>query len=177
MAQIDFAYNTALILHVQGRTVISDGTLSFYPFNFWDSISFASVNFYLRNTNSNATYTFSLGLYSLTGSSLSLANSASATMSISSNVSQFWLSITATSATQNITPGTWWLGFVGRSGGHSQLSITGITRLNAGNAFPGAFVGGRMTESTASLPASYATSNLDITGSDAHFVPTIYLSA
>lgn len=126
-----------------------------------------------EGTNSTLKHTFSIGLYSLNGSTLSLANSASGTRTQNSFG---YFTITATSATQNITPGTWWFGFLLSTTGSSGNSIYGQTGLPVGNAFPGGFMGGRMTESTGALPTAYSTSNLDTTGADSNQVPMIILS-
>ena len=49
--------------------------------------------------------------------------------------------------------------------------------INPANAIPGGFLMGRMTASTGAMPGSIATSNLDITGSDALRQPYIILTA
>lgn len=167
---------------------ISQGTLSFIPFNIDDSISFKTLNVGMEVTLSslgNISFTLSLGLYSLTGNSVSLANSISLSRSsnngLGATTSQLYISATATSATQNITPGTWFWGIVGTSNasllGDAAWSLYIGSLTNAGNAFPGGFIGGRMTASTNALPESYATSDLDITGNDAMGVPYILLSS
>ena len=177
MAQLNFHINFAG--EVNQRWQASNGTLSFFPFSPSDSISFGTLNIAISKSTSAATFTFSIGLYSLTGSSLSLANSISETFSNTNNGQQ-WVSLTAVSATQNITPGSWWLGLLISTGGDSRIYINGQSLINAigpENAFPGGFIGGRMTESTNALPSSYATSGLDITGGDATNVPIIILTA
>lgn len=175
MGQLLFEQNMQL-LNSPNLLTINNGSLSFFPFNIRDSISFGTLNFLMGKTNNNVTFTMSVGLYSLTGSTLSLTNSISETFSSTNVVQKFYMSLTATSAAQNITPGTWFLGMLVSTGGNSDLSLNGAT-INPGNAFPGAFIGGAMTDSTNALPSSYATSNLDITGSNPVSVPLILLTA
>ena len=166
----------------------SSNTISFVPFNVGDSISLKTMQipfgFGDGDTDGQHTQSFSLrvGLYSLNGSTLSMANSISGFRTFTINVNQtlIWMSMTDVSATQNITPGTWYMGLLVRfSAGTSDSSgnFQGATRINPMNAFPAGFIGGRMTESSSALPASYATSNLDITGTDAMNVPYILLTS
>ena len=172
MAQLNFHVNFAGMMTNQSWEA-SNGTLSFVPFTPSDSISIGTLNFYV--SRSSGSKTLSIGLYSLTGSSLSLANSWSLN---TSNTQGPYVSLTATSAGQNITPGNWWLGILYSSGtDQSRFAFYGQSTINPGNAFPGGFIGGRMTASTAALPASIATSDLDITGSDAMMIHIIILTA
>lgn len=154
--------------------VVSNGTLFFFPFVLLSSISLGILNF--KGSASSGTKTLSIGLYSLNGVSLSLANSLSGAFNSSITHNRYF-SLTATSATQNITPGNWWWGFLLSTAGASNFSLEAQSSVNAGNAFPGSFIGGIMTASTNALPTNYATSDLDITGSDALTIPTIILSA
>ena len=154
---------------------VSDATVTFARFNVDDSVSFKTMNIAVSaSATDNQTVSFSVGLYSLNGSTLSLTNSISRTIQITTTRGYF-LSLTGTSATQNITPGTWWFGFLIRTG--ASLSLRGASTVDPANAFPGSFIGGRMTVSTAALPGSYATSDLDVTGADAMFIPNIILSS
>ncbi len=173
MAQLDFHVNFPGIVS-ETLAVASNGTLSFVPMSPSDSVSFNKLNFYM-SAGSNATFTLSIGLYSLTGSTLSITNSMSRSITLSNF--RGYVSLSATSVAQNITPGTWWLGLLVSTGGNSSVAFVGQSFVNPGNAFPGGFIGGRMTDSTNALPASYATSNLDVTGTDAMSVPTIILTA
>ena len=178
MAQLNFAMN---FHYTPGDNItINNGSLSFVPFLINDSISFNIINFVHRRTSNAAdvlSFTLSFGLYSLNGSTLSLANSASRSQTYD-RISVQFISLTATSATQNITPGTWWFGiWPSSSGANNILQLKGQKIINDGNAFLGCFIGGAMTVSTNALPSSYATSDLDITGSDALLVPMIIISA
>ena len=112
--------------------------------------------------------TAKFGLYSLSGSSLSLANSASGQWTYNSVAGTEWVAMTNVSATQNITPGTWYFAWLKSASGDAVNDFyLGNTSQNIANAVPGRFLMGRMTASTAAFPASIATSDLDITGSDA----------
>lgn len=179
MPQLNFEYNIgALNDNAKG---INQATLSFVPFIVRDSISFATMNIAMEHSGAGGkTNSISIGLYSLNGSTLSLANSISRTATYGGGGENYYVSLADTSATQNITPGTWWWGFLFSTAGANRSLIGGVIDgllLNAVNAFPGAFIGGAMTDSTNALPSSMATSDLDTTGSGAMFVPFIILSA
>ena len=163
MPQLNFVQNMEYQAGL--ACILTNGTLIMNPFNLQDSISFSCINFYGRLTsNANRTFTVSVGLYSLTGSSLSIANSASLSSSGGSQGAMYF-SMTNTSATQNITPGTWYFGVLVSTSGVSQIEFHGGNlKGTPGNAFPGIFVGGILTVSTAVLPVSIATSDFDITG-------------
>ena len=175
MGQLNFEYN--INYHPRGAArTISNGTISFIPFNIQDSISLLTLNIAGNGSSANRTLTLSFGLYSLNGISLIIANSLSASMSMDNNLAKF-VSLTATSAAQNITPGTWFWGMLFSTGGNANFSIHGQVNVNPANAFAGGFIGGVMTDSTGALPTSIATSDLNITGLDAMFVPYILLNA
>lgn len=186
MAQLRFAYNFPA--PPSFTRAISVGTMTFFAHNVEGSISLLTINMahsISRTASADISLTYSLGLYSLSGSTLSIANSLSGAFSTQTqgiNLAQRgFISIANTSATQNLTPGTWFWGIlVSTTANTSQSaadSLIGGNTNNPANAFPGAFMGGRMTESTNALPGTYATSNLDITGSDAMFFPYILLSS
>lgn len=166
-------------------------TLSLQAINIPLSISFSLPVFLVSRSANNATRsgsaTFNLGLYSSTNSVLailstagfSLGNSASATLTWGgANASTLWVSM-ATSATQNITPGTWYFAVnvsSNSNGAGASLGFFGNSSMNIGNAAP-AVVRARMTASTGALPSFIATSDLDLTGSDATRQPYIVLTA
>src|SRR3990167_2584440 len=186
MGQMNFAYNF-VGLPPSAQAISTLPTMSIFAYNILGSISLLTQNIGLQiegGALASVNITANIGLYSLTGSTLSLANSLSATTSASGLdiVPAFYLSLTATSATQNITPGTWYWGMLISQSDLTVLS-TAIVRLIAGtsfnfaNAFPGAFIGGAMTASTNAIPASIATSDLDIPGGPEMQVPMVLLSA
>ena len=165
---------------------MSIATLSVHAVNIPLSLSFNyPVMLYSRAAN-NATRqggaSIQFGLYSLNASTLSLANSASNTVSwLGANSSNLWISL-ITSATQNITPGAWYFAFnISSSTNNAGAANFGMyineSVLNPANAFPGGILMGRMTVSTAAMPASIATSELDITGGDALRNPFIIITA
>ena len=158
-----------------GQTIVaySHGTLSVHAVNIPLSLSFGFPIVLVSRPNSGGQQTIQFGLYSLNGSTLSLANSASNSVSFSSAVS--WISL-VTSATQNISPGAWYFGINALSSQTSNLLFYGNNSENLGNASP-VFLRGRMTASTNAMPASIATSNLDITWSYAVRQPYIIITA
>ena len=87
----------------------------------------------------------------------------------------------ATSASQNITPGGWYFAKVVSSAtnnaGAANFALYGNSSINPANAIPGGFLMGRMTKSTGAMPAAIATSDLDITGSDATRQPYVIITA
>lgn len=159
----------------------SNGTLSIHAVNIPLSLSFNTPVVLMSvssGVGSALSGTIQFGLYSLNANTLSLANSASQSIGIGGSANS-WYSM-ATSATQNITPGQWYFGMNFFTGGiatdHSSASFYGNSSLNPNNA-PTRFVMGRVTASTNAMPASIATSNLDITGSDAVRQPFIIITA
>lgn|SRR3990167_8642430 len=177
MPQLSFIQNYNFV--IAQNILVSGGSLTFIPYEIWDSISFKTLNLlFLHGTSSTFSHTISLGLYSLTGSTLSLANSISGNFTGTNSTGHYWQSFTGTSATQNITPGIWWWGVL-ISTGNASIRIVGAGTggRNPQNAFPGGFIGGAMTASTSALPTSYATSDLDIAGGNELGVPYIILSS
>lgn len=158
----------------------STNTLSIHAVNIPLSLSFNNVIFLVsQGFSADFSQTWHFGLYSLTGSTLSLANSASRQYTSTSHaLTQEWVSM-VTSATQNITPGTWYFAFNYVSVNNANVSdrIAFNSSINPGNAIPGGFLRGRMTASTNAMPGSIATSALDITGSDAERQPFIIITA
>lgn len=160
----------------------SDGTLSVHAVNIPLSISFNQVVALMSISSaalSALSATLQFGLYSLNGSTLSLANSASNTVE-HTNSAYSWYSM-VTSATQNVSPGAWYFAVNLFTGGiatdHSSASFFANSSFNPANAIPGGFLMGRVTASTNAMPASIATSDLDITGSDAIRQPYIIITA
>lgn len=175
MGQINFQANINCVGYSNIRG--TNRTLYVNPFNVYESISLNTVHIPFRLSVTAQTLTLSLGLYSLSLGTLSLANSASATIRFTGAGNIQYVPITAISATQNITPGTWYWGFVVNSSGSSQFTIQGGASIAPGNAFPGGFTGGRYTVSTLGLPASIPITDFDVTGIDAHYVIPIIISA
>ena len=161
MPQLSFAQN--LNVAPNGVPLLTAQSLNIFGFNLLDSISLKTIQVIVQQSAStNATYSLSIGLYSLNGATLTLVNSASNSSS-QSGVSRFYFSMTNTSATSNLTPGTWYFGLLLNTAGDNVFRVYGGTR-SGGNAFPGGFIQGQMTDATTQLPLSIATSNLNITG-------------
>lgn len=163
-------------IYNQANIAYSNGTLSIHAVNIPASISFNNIIVGISHSSNQArTNTIQFGLYSLNGGTVfSLANSASQSVTFTSANS--WVSM-VTSATQNITPGGWYFAFNVLSGGNSSLSLVGNGSFNPAGANPSGLLMGRMTVSTNAMPATIATSNLDITGQDALRQPLIILTA
>lgn len=166
----------------QGFGAFSVNTLSVHAVNIPLSISLNKAIFlasFSGLTNRTPTMSASFGLYSLNGVSLSLENSGSFSQSYGSNLSNStgvsWNTF-ALSKTQNLTPGPWYFA-VNVSSNSNTYSILINSSINPANAIPGGFLMGRMTASTGAMPASIATSDLDITGSDAIRQPYIIITA
>lgn len=161
-----------------GAFALSASELVIHAVNIPLSISFNYPAFLVSVTNSTSarTQTFSFGLYSLTGSTLSLANSASTVVNVGASESMVsWITM-ATSATQNISPGAWYFALDVKTSGAGGLSLYGNSSIAPGNAIPGGFLMGHKSNVT-NMPASAATSDFDITGSDAIKQSYIILTA
>lgn len=157
---------------------IAYSTLSFHAVIVTQNVSFNHVLVAFSNSNVGAarTNTVSFGLYSLTGSTLTLLNSASGAADfILNETGQEWVDMT-TSASSNITPGQYYFG-INLASVISTVSILGGSSINIGNAIPGQLLMGRMTATTNAMPASVATTDLDVTGNDATRQPYIIITA
>lgn len=146
------------------------------------SISFNDVALIASVSNTvDATLTVRFGLYSLNGSTLSLANSASNTIGTSGNLFS-WITL-VTSATQDITPGNWWLAFgFSRTGAGLSFSIVGNSRFQTAftHVYGGPFIRGFHSGTSTVMPATIATSNITKEGlnlSDSMNHPYILISA
>ena len=167
-----------------GASFVNDaaGSVSVHAVNIPLSISLNTVVYLFSNGAGGAgqsrTLTVRFGLYSLNGSTLSLANSGSVQWTYNSVSRVSWISLTAFSSAQNITPGAWYFAF-NKSGSGDGIDdfYLGNSSVNPGNGIPGGFLMGHMTVSTGNMPASIATSELDITGSDATRQPYIIITA
>ena len=141
--------------------IITQSNLKIHAVDIPGSISFNTIAFLLSASGTTAkTLTLSFGLYSLNGSTLSLANSASRSTAPTAN--QFsWVTL-ETSATQDITPGSWYFGIITSSSGNSRFSLLMASNPEAGITGPygGPFLRGINKTTTSALPASIATSDL-----------------
>ena len=86
------------------------------------SLSFNNVIMALSASGTTSkSITISLGLYSLNGSTLSLANSASFSNAYNANTFE-WITL-ATSAAQDLTAGNWYLGIIQSTSSNSLMSL------------------------------------------------------
>lgn len=173
MGQLDFHYNYLADGDAASHT---NGMMRFFAYNIIDSISFKSAQIWHRKAATAMSITLSLGLYSMNGSTLSIANSGSLTYTNAAFATSQILAFKNSSVAQNITPGTWYFGVLASLSSITRISFEGFS-INPTNDFPGPFIGGIMTVSTAALPATYATSDLDLAGNEAVFTPKIILTA
>lgn len=127
------------------------------------SIPFHTPWVLLSNSNGGtATHTVSLGLYTLTGSTLTLVNSGSGTQVLNGNVGS-WVSL-ITSVASTLTPGAYYFAVeLSLSAGAPQIyaaagaqTATGVVRWGG---YGGVFVRGCLSVSTTALPVSIATSD------------------
>ena len=171
------------LLHTNMNFVLNVNTLSIQGVYIPGSISFNKLAVIVSGSGGvSENLSLSFGLYSLNGSTLSLANSASMGTDATLNQTFFsWLTF-ATSATQDITPGNWWLGMVASTslgGSFSIVRDSGVTVKDA--PYGGLFVRGSYSTSTDGLPVSMITSDLSKegqgTGSSGTRDPYILISA
>lgn len=139
-----------------------NGTLPVQGVYIPGSISFNTVAILVSNGNTvGATLSISFGLYSRTGSTLSLANSASASITGTNVAWLSWITL-GTSATQDITPGNWWFGYIHSTSGDDEFRIYNhsFAEQIANRVYGGLFVMGASNASRTNLPASIETSAL-----------------
>lgn len=159
--------------HDAAFSTYGNNTVSFQAVNFAAFVPFNTVAILVTgasttNVTRSAAFTYRFGLYSLTGSTLTLVNSASATLTKDySNSQNQWVSF-VTSATSSIPPGQWYFAFhistgAGATSLNSHWGNFNNNSPNPGNAMPG-IVKATMTQSTSSLPASINTTALSTTG-------------
>lgn len=108
------------------------------------------------------TMSISLGLYSLSGSTLSIANSASNSIAPSAGIS--WVSL-VTSATQDITPGNWYFLVQTESGGANSntLFVQAVVSLQSFGPIGGPLIRG-VYSTTNAIAGSFNTSEFNIEG-------------
>lgn len=163
---------------VYQSVLLGNGRFYMHEFYVPGSISFNNVVFAISNNSAAHSITYSIGLYSLSGSTLSLANSAEG--SFAGNGGFSWRTL-ATSAVQDITPGDWFLGFLySTNGGGGSVRVLVNSRANfSGGEYGGPFFGGVYSATTNVFPSSIDTTNMskgDGTGNSLVF-PHIIISA
>lgn len=177
---IKFAKN--IYFQPPASAVLAGSSMSIFPIQIDDSISLNTFNFCLVNGVGAANITYRFGLYSLNSSTLSLANSWSITIALPNGANgdiEFKSGTSFSSANYNITPGTWFVGWLESKGAINGANVIGGFGQAPANKIPGAgaFAGGAMTVTSAAVPASVATSALSQTSSNSMFSPLIMISA
>ena len=163
MARLNIYYppnflNVAIALGLSGV-----GSLHIQGVEMPGSLSFNNVAMLFSGSGAvSENMSLSFGLYSLNGSTLSLANSASANTGLTLNQTAFsWISF-ATSATQDITPGNWYFAIMSSTtlGGNFSLEMYNRPVELSVAGYGGVFVRGLMSVSTGAMPGSIATSDI-----------------
>ena len=166
MARINIFEHFPTINYVSFRRMQDPGSLRINNVYIPGSISFNNIAMILSAVGTGSrSITLSFGLYSLSGSTLSLANSAS--FSIEHTTSTIgWITL-ITSATQDITPGNWYFAYlqsISHNGAQSSASWL-VPAENFANAigtnyaYAGPFLRGEYSTTTNVLPVSIATSD------------------
>ena len=146
------------------------------------SISFNTIAMLFSNNATNQSDTIAFGLYSLSGSTLSLANSASGQLTLNNQIR--WLSL-VTSATQDITPGNWYFAYFLSSNSSGQFSVPFVLAHGVNfawiSSYGGLFVRGFYSATVSAFPASIATSDFTKEGTSGQaysgVVPYVLISA
>lgn len=182
MARINIFQNLPVLHLANTGLTVGFNTLFLQGVYIPGSISFNNVAVIVSVNRGGAdmSITMSLGLYSLTGSTLSLANSAGNSFGFTAD--NFSWRTLATSATQDISPGNWYLGFIRVSSGDDAMTVVhsptfgGLAIVSHG----GLFVRGIHSVSQTVMPSSIATSDLlkEIGGGTSfYYYPYILISA
>lgn len=161
-------------LYLLTNVAPTDAVLRIRQFYIPGSISFNTVA-WLGHRTGGPTVTASFGLYSLNGSTLSLANSASNSFNVNNTQ---WRTM-VTSATQDITPGNWYLAWMhDDSTGSVAAYCQDYPRATDGGP-GGPFFAGSYSVTTTAFPASIDTSEMNLigTGLGTEFFPVILISA
>lgn len=174
MAQLQFSQNMNFL--PGNSPAMVDGALSVWQWTPTDSVSLNTLQIVIQQTAAvSANFSFFLGLYTLTGSTLTIVNSASRSGANATSNGLYYISL-VTSATSNITPIPMWWGLLYRS--HSAVfALNGQNLINATNAFPGALIAGTLSVTTVGVPASIATTDLVTSGVAGSFAPYMIISA
>lgn len=152
---------------------VSTNRLSVHAVNIPLSIMMNNV-YMLVTLNGTSSNTVNFGLYSMNAGTLSLANSGSMNPTWELAASAVSWTNFGLSATQNITPGTWYLAI--NQTASSGFGYLGNSSVNVSNA-PPVFIRGRATVTFADMPASLATSDLLLTLSSATRQPYILITS
>lgn len=158
MADVRINIFDSYSLFHSGNTFTGANSLSLLGLVIPGSISFNNIAIIKSIDNSVHTFSALFGLYSLNGSTLSLANSASNSHTATG---RNWMSL-VTSATQDISPGNWYFGLIMQTSSNAARIFKGYE----GQAYPGIaayagiFVRGIYSVSTNALPSSINTTDM-----------------
>jgi hypothetical protein len=182
MARLNLFYSPPFLLNPIALDLASVGALHIQGVEIPGSLSFNNVAVILSGSGGvSEDMSLSFGLYSLNGSTLSLANSASMATGLTLNQTMFSWRTLATSATQDITPGGWYFAVMSSTSLGGSFSIEMLNRpidmTHAG--YGGNFARGILSVSTNAMPASIATTDLIKEGANtnANRHPYIIISA
>lgn len=169
MAQLNFAQNWPAL--GPNSITFTVGTLNVVPIYIDDNISWQTVNIGMLRSGISGSLSLSVGLYSLTGATLTLLNSISGTFSnTTDNNNRFgYVSLTATSATSNIVGGQYWLGLLISTTASTSTATPyfyrGVAAMAGASGITSpwpSFIQGRLTSvSTNAMPTSLLTSDLE----------------
>lgn len=165
------------------QVFVGAASLNLWKYYFPGSLSFNNVALVISGSGGvSENLTLSFGLYSSTGSSLSLANSASLSAGLTLNQTTYGWFTMATSATQDITPGNWYLAMMSSTSLGGSWSVDAAQLIGVSNAgnYAGPFFGGYFSASTGVLPSSIATSDCikaDSDNGNSHIYPVVLISA
>lgn len=175
MARINIFENISALGLVQNTNGWGAGSLQMHYVYMPGSLSFNQVAMLFSASGTTAkTATLSFGLYSLTGSTLSLANSASTSTAPTANTG-LWITF-STSAAQDITPGDWFFAFMSSTSSNGNLSVVANIHPTIQRSHGGPFFRGYYTVTTTAFPASIATSDMAKEGNGAgDFTGTPYV--
>ena len=136
------------------------------------SLSFNTIAMLMSVSGTTAkTLSVSFGLYSLNGNTLSLANSASFSSNPEANALS-WITF-VTSATQDITPGDWFLAVQSSTAGNNNVSLICNIGIEMSNVvYGGPFFRG--WGSITGMVASIATSDLTKEGTGTGPATTVH---
>ena len=183
MPRLNVFQNYPVMHDGPNNTLLGNGSLHVFGVYIPGSISFNTIALFFTASGTTAkTASISFGLYSLNGSTLSLANSASTSTNPTANTG-LWITL-STSANQDITPGNWYFAVMSSTSSNSRMSLGVNPNFQAFNfigGYGGPFVKGVLSASTTAMPASIATSDLSKEGSNSNqslqFQPYILIAA
>ncbi len=148
-------------------------SLSIFAYHVYDSISLNTMVFGVTGSgNVQCSVTFNIGIYSLTGSTLTLVNSGNTSFAQANwnNLARYIAISTWSSGSQNLLPQPWYIGFLASTIGTAP-TVNAIFCENAplgANAIAGNFLDGVYSVTTNALPGSVNTSEMGINGVTQH---------